>query len=140
MSEIINFKQIYNITIEDKITDLFLNNNNLMNIKNQNGTIYETPIIGYSTWNYTGGLCFFNHFNDALKGTKEKIINRYAIFLGFMKLNNKSNNIPYFYSSNKYKQNKYNSVYDVINPDHILNYLIEINDDNSYILLSGFEK
>jgi len=139
--EIINFKQIYNVKIDDKIADLFLNNNYLLNIKKTNGIIYETPTVGYSAKNEFDGLIYFNDFNDALEKSDDKYINRYAIFLGFMKLNNKSNKIFYFLNTDKYyKTAKCNSVYDVINSDYSIDYFLEINDNNRYVLLSRFEK
>ena len=141
ISEIINFKQIYNVKIDDKIADLFLNNNYLLNIKKTNGIIYETPTVGYSAKNEFDGLIYFNDFNDALEKSDDKYINRYAIFLGFMKLNNKSNKIFYFLNTDKYyKTTKCNSVYDVINSDYSIDYFLEINDKNRYVLLSRFEK
>lgn len=143
MSEIINYKKIYNVEICNEIINLFLNNENIINIYNSNKTsICEIPSVGYSVIDkleHDRDVLYFNDYDYIFKisNNKEvdkKIIGRYAIFLGIIKLNKREKNEKY-----KSIHNKYDSVYNI----HSLtlyekNISIKIENKNRFILLSYF--
>ena len=47
LDEIINHKKINNIFIYSSVTNFFINNNDFIFLKNENGDNYELPIVGY---------------------------------------------------------------------------------------------
>jgi hypothetical protein len=47
--EMINLKKVMNIPIALNVTDFFINNPLLLQLKNDEDVIYETPVIGYYT-------------------------------------------------------------------------------------------
>lgn len=130
ISEIVNYKKIYNIDIDKTITDLFLKHNCLLNLKHVDGTIYESPTVGYSIDNEIDTLyfnCDYNIIKNIIKN--EKYIKRYAIFLGYMKFNQSD--------QTNYKFFKYNSVYNLLDSSLCeMNYIIRMNDESQYIFLT----
>ena len=142
-SEIINYKKIYNIDICNEIINLFLDNENIINIYNSNErSIYEIPSVGYSIVDEledTGDVLYFNDYDYIFKISKnkefeKKIICRYAIFLGIIKLNMRENNKIY-----KITHNEYDSVYNLrLLTIYEKNVLIKVENKNRFILLSYF--
>ena len=141
ISEIINYKKIYNIEICNEIINLFLNNENIINIYNSNETsIYEIPSVGYSVIDKLEDdrdVLYFNDYDYIFKISNNKevdtiFIGRYAIFLGIIKLNMRENNKIY-----KSTHNEYDSVYNInsltLNEKNVS---IKVENKNRFILLS----
>lgn len=136
VSELVNYRYIYNIEIDNSISNLFLKYTNLLNIRHADNTICESPVVGYSI-NIDGMIHFNSDYNIVLDNTKDKKnIKRYAVFLGVMKINN--NNLIDNYSLNLLN---YDSVYNIFDSTICnLNYVVNVNDEMRYILLSDFKK
>ena len=45
--ELVNLKTVFNIPIEINVTQFFISNRSLLNLKNEDEVIYEIPVIGY---------------------------------------------------------------------------------------------
>ena len=109
ISEIVNYKKIYNINIDNKLTDLFLNNEQLLNLTNSNKTnIYEHPYVGYSTTKYKKQdtidddntiymIYDYNALNNDMNNINKKNdipIYRYAYFLDITDIEYTKKNYP----------------------------------------------
>jgi hypothetical protein len=47
LDEIINHKKVNNFFVDSSVTNFFINNNDFIFLKNENGENYELPIVGY---------------------------------------------------------------------------------------------
>ena len=105
--EIIHLKHICNMYIENEVRNLFINNEDLYLLEDENNKIYEVPVVGYvgkseKMLNFTyifgeskcdkneilGPYYYFKDFNTAFKeGCQYKNggIVRFAIFVGSVK-------------------------------------------------------
>jgi len=142
MSEIINYKKIYNIDICNEVINLFLNNEKIININNNSTktSVCETPSVGYSLVDKledNNDVLYLNDYDYIFKVSKniefeKEIVCRYAIFLGIIRLNMREKNEIY-----KPTYNQYDSVYNLqILPMHEKNVSIKIENKNRFILLS----
>ena len=100
IDEIVNLKNVYDIEIDEEVTDFFKKNNDLCFLVDKNNMNYEIPVVGYvskekSKTNFTyifgesagdknsllGSYFYFTDLNNALKNKGESVI-RFALFVG----------------------------------------------------------
>ena len=100
VDEIVNQKNVYNIEIDEEVTNFFIKNADLCFLIDENYINYEIPIVGYvskekSKTNFTyifgesardknsllGPYFYFTDLKNALKNSGESII-RFALFVG----------------------------------------------------------
>ena len=100
IDEIVNQKKVYDIEIEEEVSDFFIKNVDLCFLVDENQKKYEIPTVGYvnkekSKTNFTyifgetagdknsllGPYFYFTDLNNALKNNGESII-RFALFTG----------------------------------------------------------
>lgn len=109
IDEITNVKHIYNIKINSKITNFFIENSDFIFLKKENGASYEIPVVVYQSLeekilNFTfmfgirksestaimGPYYYFTDYKNALVQFKDKNVKygiiRSALFLGSMKV------------------------------------------------------
>jgi hypothetical protein len=103
IDEIINYQKICNIKIDDNVKKLFITNNELCFLTDENNECYETPIVGFSEsskskahFKYVfgesmqnknallGPYYYFTDFKNVFKYNNECII-RFALFMGNVK-------------------------------------------------------
>ena len=104
MDEIVNYKTICDIKIDDNVANLFTLNEELCFLSDENEEYYETPVIcfvgsskekvsfkyvfGESSQNKNailGPYYYFTNFNKACKDEDSDCIIRFAVFLGNVK-------------------------------------------------------
>jgi hypothetical protein len=100
IDEIVNHKKVYDVDIDDEVTDFFIKNKDLCFLVDENHNNYDIPILGYvskekSKTNFThifgegardknsllGPYSYFTDLNNALKNNDESVI-RFALFMG----------------------------------------------------------
>jgi hypothetical protein len=100
IDEIVNQKSVFDIKIDEEISNFFIKNSDLCFLVDENHNNYEIPVVGYvskekSKTNFTyifgesagdknsllGSYSYFTDLNNALKNSGEYII-RFALFLG----------------------------------------------------------
>jgi hypothetical protein len=113
IDEIVNHQNICNIKINDNVKNLFISNDNLCFLINENNESYEIPVIGFSGstkskahFKYIfgesiqnknallGPYYYFTDFKNTFKDDKNECIIRFALFTGNVKYIENINNDP----------------------------------------------
>jgi hypothetical protein len=100
IDEIVNQKNLFDIKIDEEISNFFIKNADLCFLVDENHNNYDIPVVGYvskenSKTNFTyifgegagdknsllGSYFYFTDLNNALKNSGESVI-RFALFLG----------------------------------------------------------
>ena len=104
IDEIVNQKYMCNMTIDNNVTELFINNEKFCFVVDENENSYEIPIVSYvgkpeNKLNFTyvfgelannkngilGPYCYFTNYYNAFKSENADGIVRFAIFTGVVK-------------------------------------------------------